>query len=69
MYDNLFGRNLRALRNFNRLSQKQFASMLGCNRVRVSRLESGLVSPTVDEIYMIMELFGVSADSLFCLSN
>lgn len=62
---NGFGMRLKSLRVFNGLTQFQLASFLGCSRVRVSRLESGQVSPSVDEVYMIMGLFEVGADELF----
>ncbi len=60
-----FGMRLKSLRVFHGLTQSQLASFLGCSRVRVSRLESGLVSPCVEEVYIIMGLFKVGADELF----
>ena len=49
---NTFGDNLREIRTSCKLSQKQFANLLGTTQQRVSEWENNKVEPTLGNIYI-----------------
>lgn len=56
------GQRLRQIRKDSGLSQEQFAQALGVTRQAVSKWESGQSLPDLENIVLICERFGVSAD-------
>lgn len=60
----MFADHIRDLRKQAGLSQEQMAERLGVSRQAVTRWETGLGTPDLDNIVAIADLFGVTVDSL-----
>ena len=60
----VFGRNLRALRRRNNLSQEKFAIALGITRDTVSYYECKAKNPTVDFVQKVADYFAIGTDEL-----
>ena len=60
-----FRKNLVKLRKSENLTQKQLAGFLGISLKKVVDLENGAVEPTLTLVFLIRELFDISADDLF----
>ena len=56
--------NIRRLRRAAGLSQEELAGRLGVSRQSVSLWEQGETNPTVENIYAMTEVLGVSFDEL-----
>lgn len=56
--------NLKALRNINRLSQKDLAKMLNVSFKTISHWESGYSEPNIDLIIQIKKIFNISYEDL-----
>lgn len=52
-----------------RLSQKTIASELKMTQGRISRLETGVSNPTIDDIKLFCRYYNVSADYLLGLTR
>lgn len=64
-----FGTRLRELRISSGLTQAQFADKIKLSKANVSKYESGIIEPSLDTIFLICQLFSVSADYLLGLSD
>ena len=69
-YDKLFGRNLRALRMENNLSQEQLAAKMqlaGCDLTRsaLAKIEAGQRHIYPDELYALQQALDVPYERLF----
>lgn len=58
------GPNVRRLRQIKGLSQEALAEAVGCNKEHISRIETGVSSPSTELLFSLADFFGVSADSL-----
>lgn len=56
------GEKIVKLRKERNMSQEQFAELMGVSRQTVSKWESGAVLPSLDNIRILVNEFGVSAD-------
>lgn len=56
--------NLRAERARTRLSQRQVAQLVGCSQGALQKWEAGECVPTMESMYALAELYGVTMDSL-----
>lgn len=63
------GDMLKTLRQKNGLSQEQLARELGISRQAVSKWESNLAQPDLDNLAKLCEVFHTSADSLLGLNS
>ena len=59
-----FGENLKALRELNKLSQKEFASKLGTTQQRVSEWECNKVEPSLYNILRIIKVLNTTFEEL-----
>ena len=59
--------NIRRLRRAAGLSQEELAGRLGVSRQSVSLWEQGVTNPTVENIYAMAEVLGVSFDELMAV--
>ena len=66
---NLFPSRLTELLKENNLSKRGFAKLIGVSAMSVSDWSTGKVQPTAENIYIISEYFGVSADYLLGLED
>ncbi len=57
--------NMRILRVMSNLSQKTFAEKIGRSQNTVSNWESGKISPDVDSVEKMCEIFDISPNELF----
>lgn len=64
-----FGINLKALRKENNISQATLANKTGLMREQISRIESGLVNPTLITIYKISCALNIPLKRLFDFDN
>ena len=64
MKNNVFGKNLQALRLSENLSQRELGNRLGVCNQTVSFWESGRHEPDLDTLLKIAELFQVTVDYL-----
>lgn len=62
---NSFGKNLKALRKANHMSQTELAEKIGNTQRNVSYWEHGETEPDIDTIVAIANLFDVTTDELF----
>lgn len=53
----------------NKLTQVEFAERLNCNRQKIADWERGKSTPSADDIILLCEKFGVSADYILGLSD
>lgn len=61
---NTFGDNLREIRTSCKLSQKQFANLLGTTQQRVSEWENNKVEPTLGNIYKMTKYLNTTFEEL-----
>lgn len=61
---NYFATNLRFLRKRKGLYQEQLGTKLGKSKAAISMYESGLRSPSIEDLYDIASFFKVSPDRL-----
>ena len=59
-----FGNKLRTLRKAKGLSQENLAKQLGISRQAISKWESNLSQPDIDNIIQLCKIFQISADEL-----
>jgi len=60
-----FRRNLKILRNVHDISSKDLSQKIGLRQLkRISDLEDGKGSPSLDEVHLISRHFGVPLDKL-----
>lgn len=62
MYD--IGAKIRYFRELKKLSQKEFAKLIGVSNTRVSNWEAGINRPDADKIAGICRVLNISADEL-----
>ena len=53
----------------NKLTQVELAERLNCNRQKIADWERGKSTPSADDIILLCEKFGVSADYILGLSD
>ena len=63
------GQFLKELRKEKKLSQEQFAEIMGVSNRSVSRWETGQAMPTIDNMIELSRLFSVSFEELLCLEE
>ncbi|MCI8424245.1 MAG: helix-turn-helix transcriptional regulator [Adlercreutzia sp.] len=61
----IVGERIRALRNGQGLTQEQLGMMVGLNRVQISRLETGSMNTSLDNLDKVLDGLGCSIDELF----
>lgn len=61
---NIFKNNCKRFRDKLGMTQDEFAEKIGMSRSYVSRFESGHINATLDVIYKICDVFGVSPGQL-----
>lgn len=59
-----FGENLKALRKFNRMSQKDFAQQMQTTQQRVSEWECDKIEPSLFNIMKMLKVFDVTFEEL-----
>ena len=59
-----FGENLKALRELNKLSQKEFANKLGTTQQRVSEWECNKVEPSLYNLLRIIKVLNTTFEEL-----
>lgn len=67
--DNICGIRIKALRKKNKLTQNQLARLLHMSRSTVLKYETGRQIPPVDRICDIADIFDVSTDYLYGVSD
>lgn len=67
----MFAERMRELREFTepRLKQEDLGKLLNMSQRKISRLETGAVNPTPEEIVKICKFYKVSADYILGLTN
>ena len=60
----LFSKNLRFLREKNKLSQNKLAELANVNQTTIARWESGEISPSLDNIFDVADALNVSVANL-----
>ena len=67
----MFAERMKELREFTepRLKQKDVGRLLNMSQRKISRLETGAVNPTPEEIVKICKFYKVSADYILGLTN
>ena len=58
------GSRIQALRKERGMSQEELANKLSVSRQTVSQWETGQTAPSIDNIYTLKDIFGVSFDAL-----
>lgn len=61
---NLFSKNLKYLREKNKLSQNKLAEMSNVNQTTIARWENGEISPSLDNIYDVANALKVSVSNI-----
>lgn len=64
MENNIFGINLRYLRNAQKMTQKELATYMHVNIVTICHWEKGLQEPCMDDIRRLAKFFNVTCDFL-----
>jgi len=59
-----FGENLKALRTFHKLNQKEFAEKMQTTQQRVSEWECNKVEPSLYNILRILKIFDITFEEL-----
>lgn len=59
-----FAETLKEEREKKSLSQTELGEQMNCSRYRIADLERGRITPTLEDINFLCDLFGVSADYL-----
>lgn len=67
----MFAERMKELREFTepRLKQEDLGKLLNMSQRKISRLETGTVNPTPEEIVKICKFYKVSADYILGLTN
>ncbi|WP_296135339.1 helix-turn-helix transcriptional regulator [uncultured Eubacterium sp.] len=67
----MFAERMKELREFTepRLKQEDVGKLLNMSQRKISRLETGAVNPTPEEIVKICKFYKVSADYILGLTN
>lgn len=67
----MFSLRLKELRDFSNphLTQDDVGKQIGMSQRKISRLETGSVNPTPDEIVALCRFYNVSADYLLGITN
>lgn len=60
----LIGKRIRDLRKTKNLSQQELGDMIGVTKVSISGYETGVRTPSIETLLLLMSTFGVSADYL-----
>ena len=67
--NNTFYKQLKEIREYNKLSQRKLAIDLGVTQACVAKWETGDREPSLDDLIKIAKYFGVSADYLLGLED
>lgn len=59
-----FGDNLKEIRKFNKMNQKEFASRMQTTQQRVSEWECNKVEPSLYNIMKILKIFDITFEEL-----
>ena len=59
-----FGKNLKSIRELNKLSQKEFAEKMKTTQQRVSEWECNKVEPSLYNLIRILKIFSVTFEEL-----
>lgn len=62
--ENLFSKNLKVLRENRKLSQNKLAKMIGVNQTTVARWEDDEMTPRLDMVLKLAEIFDVDLATL-----
>lgn len=67
----MFAERMRELREFTepKLKQEELGKRLGMSQRKISRLETGDVNPTPEEIVQICKFYNVTADYILGMTN
>lgn len=67
----MFAERMKELREFTepRLKQEDLGKILNMSQRKISRLETGAVNPTPEEIVKICKFYKVSADYILGMTN
>lgn len=67
----MFAERMKELREFTepRLKQEELGKILNMSQRKISRLETGAVNPTPEEIVQICKFYKVSADYILGITN
>lgn len=60
-----FGLNVAYYRKLCGFTQEELAEKLGVDRTTVSKIELALVGASLDTVFLMSEIFGISPDKLF----
>ncbi len=63
--EEIFAKNLKTIRTFNKLSQKQVADKLGVPVSTYANWEQSRRMPSINEIYKLLKVFEIDANELF----
>lgn len=66
---NVFGEQLKQLRNAAGLNQSELGEKLNCQRTRIADLERGKTNPSIEDLTLLCNIFDVSSDYLLGLSD
>ena len=61
---NKFAENIKTFRIEKKLTQNQFAAVLGVTQRKISYWETGRIEPDIDTLWQIAEFFEISIDEL-----
>lgn len=61
----LFGKRLKELRKFNKLTQEQLAELIGLDPKQICRIENGACFTTFETLQKISKIFNVEIYDLF----
>ncbi|MFF5211069.1 helix-turn-helix transcriptional regulator [Streptosporangium sp. NPDC000396] len=64
-----FGTRLREVREQQGLSQEKLGELAEVDRKTINRIENGVYSPLLDNVFQIADALGVPAKELFTLRN
>ncbi|GAA4593251.1 hypothetical protein GCM10023194_57120 [Planotetraspora phitsanulokensis] len=60
-----FGLRLREIREEHDLTQERLGELAGLDRKTINRIENGMYSPRLDNIFQIADALGITARELF----
>lgn len=60
-----FGKNLNRIRKNKNVSQEKLAHLIGTDRSQISRIERGLVNPTITTVKSIAQILDIDISELF----
>lgn len=58
------GENIKMLRKYNMLNQKQFAELMGTTQQRVSEWETNKIEPSLYNVIKMLKVLGVTFEEL-----